>query len=271
MKPTLFTRLLAAFALTGLLLAGLLPPGGPAVPPVAAAGMVPWEHRGFTMASYAENDLYTSGPALQQLANTGANSVTFAVTWYTPHQYATDIYRTGATASDAALVWAMQQAQALGLKVTLKPHLDSQDGAWRAVINPSNADRWFSNYTALVNRYADLGRQHGAVGLCVGAELISMSTNPAYAGRWRTLIAGVRGRFAGTLTYSANWGGEGFAEEYPDIPFWDALDYLGLSAYFELSDTTSPTVESLKARWTTWKTTEIAPFLQRWNKPVIFS
>ncbi len=268
---TLPVRVLAVLALVMVALTNVVPPGGvSSVPTAQAAGNVPWEHKGFSMASYSDGDLSHSGAALQQLASTGANSVTFVVTWYTPHQYSTDIYRTGATASDSSLIWAMQKAQSLGLKVILKPHLDSQDGAWRAFINPSDADLWFRNYTTLINHYADLGRQYGAVALCIGAELVSMSTNVAYESRWRTLIAGARGRFAGKLLYSANWGSEGFAEEFPDVPFWDALDYLGISAYFELATTNSPTVEQLKASWESWKTRKIYPFQQQWNKPLFF-
>ena len=257
---------LTAFALLGA--APLAP--ATAQPAASAATALAWQHRGFTIASYAENDLYDSGAALQQLADAGANSVTFAVTWYTPHQYSTDIYRTGSTATNGALIWAVERAKSLGLRVILKPHLDSQDGAWRAFINPSDADRWFANYAAMLNGYADLGRLHGAEGLCVGAELIAMSTNPAYDARWRALIAGVRSRFAGTLTYSANWGGEGFGEEYPKVPFWDALDVLGISAYFELADTNAPTVAQLRARWDGWRANKIAPFQARWNKPLMF-
>ena len=204
------------------------------------------------------------------MADTGANSVTFIVTWYTPSVYSTDVSRTGATASDASLIWAIQRARALGLQVSLKPHLDPQDGQWRANINPTNVDLWFANYGAMINHYADLGQQYGASLLTIGAELVSMSTNPAYDGRWRALIGGVRGRFTGKLTYSANWGGEGFTEEWSRIPFWDVLDYLGLSAYFELATTTTPTVESMKTSWASWRANKIGPFQARWNKPVLF-
>lgn len=240
---------------------------------VRASGAVNWQYKNATMASYNEFDLYNSVPALQQLARTGANSVTFTVTWYTSNVYSTDIFRTGATASDAALIYAMQQAQSLGLMVMLKPHLDSQQGQWRAYINPSDADQWFSNYTAFLDHYADIGNQYHAVLLCVGAELISMSTNTAYESKWRALIAHERARFGGLLTYSGNWGaGDGaFQEEFTRIPFWDALDYLGISAYFYLAITNTPTVASLNASWATWKAHLIAPFQQKWGKPLLFT
>lgn len=264
--------ILTLLAVTALTLASLLVADGThSTSIVHAGGTIPWEYKGATMPSWSENELYNSGPALQQLAKAGANSVTFVAVWYAPNSASADMYRTGNTASDASLISAIQQAQSLGLKVILKPHLDSQDGAWRAYINPSNPDLWFTNYAAMINHYADLGQQQGAVALCVGTELVSMSTNPAYESRWRSLVAGVRARFGGKLTYSANWGSEGFAEEFSRIPFWDALDYLGLSAYFPVASTNTPTVDQMRASWANWQTTKINPFQQRWGKPVLFT
>ena len=263
-----------ALALCGIILVSLATVAPAAsrgsAPAARAAGIVAWERKGFSLPAWSESELFNSGASLQQLADTGANSVTFIVTWYTPSVYSTDVSRTGATASDASLIWAIQRARALGLQVSLKPHLDPQDGQWRANINPTNVDLWFANYGAMINHYADLGQQYGASLLTIGAELVSMSTNPAYDGRWRALIGGVRGRFTGKLTYSANWGGEGFTEEWSRIPFWDVLDYLGLSAYFELATTTTPTVESMKMSWASWRANKIGPFQARWNKPVLF-
>lgn len=244
-------------------------------PRSGATQRVEWEHKGFSMPVWSQEGLYDSGRALEQLVGTGANSVTFVVTWYTPDQHSPEVVRTTLTASDDSLIWAMRRARALGLKVMLKPHLDREDRQWRAHINPADAERWFRNYGAMINHYADLARAEGAVGLCVGAELIAMSTHPAYESQWRTLIAGVRSRFGGKLTYSANWGGgysvsEDFAQEYHKIPFWDALDYLGIAAYFELASTEDPTLDGMKASWAKWQTNRIAPFQERWGKPVLF-
>ena len=45
---------------------------------------------------------------------------------------------------------------------------------------------------------------------------------------WRLIIATVRRYFEGTLTYAANW------TDYEKVPFWDALDVIGIQAYFPL-------------------------------------
>jgi len=45
---------------------------------------------------------------------------------------------------------------------------------------------------------------------------------------WRDLIARVRHVYPGPLTYGANF------DEYEQVGFWDALDYVGINAYFPL-------------------------------------
>jgi hypothetical protein len=45
---------------------------------------------------------------------------------------------------------------------------------------------------------------------------------------WRRLIAEVRQVYRGKLTYAANF------DQYRQVGFWDALDFLGVNAYFKL-------------------------------------
>jgi len=143
-----------------------------------AASSLGWDYKGFTIAAYSQDELGSSNTAaaLQQLARTGANAVTFAVSWYTDNVYSANIYRTSNTASDASLITAIQEARALGLKVMIKPHVDSLDGQWRAHIHPCSvtyaepcpaandlAGTWFANYTTIMNHYADIAQQQGGV------------------------------------------------------------------------------------------------------------
>ncbi|MEM7675554.1 MAG: hypothetical protein AAF449_06080 [Myxococcota bacterium] len=46
--------------------------------------------------------------------------------------------------------------------------------------------------------------------------------------KWRMLISKVRTVFSGKLTYAANF------DHYQEVQFWDALDIVGINAYFEL-------------------------------------
>jgi hypothetical protein len=237
---------------------------------------VAWQEKSVSLPVWSRDGFFDSGPALEEAKASGANAVTLVVTWYAPNERSAEIARTSRTASDNSLVWAISRARALGLDVMLKPQVDIEDDRWRAYLNPEDADRWFANYAALINHYAEMAQRNSVEMLCIGTELISMSTNPAYEERWRGLIAGVRDRYAGNLTYSANWGGgyfaeDGFADEFNRLPFWDALDYLGISAYFELTRSDSPTVEDLKKTWRELQKRTIEPFHRRWQKPVLFT
>jgi hypothetical protein len=66
---------------------------------------------------------------------------------------------------------------------------------------------------------------------------------------WRELIAAVRERYTGRLTYAANF------DEYVSVAFWDALDLIGVNAYFPLRRHYLPRIRPpelealLESRW----------------------
>ncbi|MFZ9888006.1 MAG: glycoside hydrolase family 113, partial [Myxococcota bacterium] len=61
---------------------------------------------------------------------------------------------------------------------------------------------------------------------------------------WRRLIEGVRRGSSSRLYYSANW------DHFEPIRFWDALDEVGVTAYFELTRSDdAPSSEQLRAAW----------------------
>ena len=82
---------------------------------------------------------------------------------------------------------------------------------------------------------------------------------------WRDLIAEIRAVYDGDLTYAANW-----YDDFEHIPFWDALDYVGVQAYFPLSEDEAPTVEALRAGWADHETSLRAVHEQT-GKPVLFT
>lgn len=68
---------------------------------------------------------------------------------------------------------------------------------------------------------------------------------------WRRLIARLRGVYPGRLTYAANF------DQYPMVGFWDALDMIGINAYFPLRSGDETTEE----------TSDLLPVFQRsWSK-----
>jgi hypothetical protein len=81
---------------------------------------------------------------------------------------------------------------------------------------------------------------------------------------WRRLIARVRERFKGPLTYSANFDG------YDRIRFWDALDVIGISAYFPLAGQDRPDDAELRAGWERVMG-PLEAFSRRLNRRVVFT
>ena len=107
---------------------------------------------------------------------------------------------------------------------------------------------WEAQYHTFLMHYAHLAGEIDAAMLVVGTELANAArTRPAF---WRRLIADVRAVYGGALTYAANWW-----EEYEDIAFWDALDYIGVQGYFELSKEDDPTLAMLREGWRPYKET----------------
>ncbi|NJK71732.1 MAG: hypothetical protein HC932_05875 [Thermales bacterium] len=54
------------------------------------------------------------------------------------------------------------------------------------------------------------GQTEGVSMIVLGTEMVGVSSpvqDPANTGRWRNLIAAVRGVYTGSLTYGGNWGG----------------------------------------------------------------
>ena len=170
---------------------------------------------------------------------------------------------------DKDLRHAIRQAHQVGLKVMLKPHIwlqDRSDEKWRGAIAMRSAEdwqRWFVSYQRFILHYARLAAAEQVELFCVGTEL----TNPAllHPKEWRQIIAQVRTHYPGPLTYAANWW-----EEYDRIAFWDALDYIGVNAFFPLSQAAKPPLATLRQS-AAQIAQEIAQVHRLTGKPVLFT
>jgi hypothetical protein len=145
--------------------------------------------------------------------------------------------------TDDRLQAVTRQAHALGMKVMLKPHIWLRPPLWPGSIEAgSEADwqAWFRNYEEFTGHYAALAQQAGMDVFCVGNELAKTTVRDA---DWRRVITVARKHYAGPLTYGAE------AEEVFRVPFWDALDFIGVSAYYPLVDAPSSGRAALAQAW----------------------
>lgn len=169
---------------------------------------------------------------------------------------------------DSGIRHTTKLAKMHGIKTILKPHLwlNRTAGKWRADIEMQSAadwDAWFENYMNFMLHYARLAQECEIEMLCIGTELHIPSTR--FPDRWRELVQEIRTVYSGKLTYAGN-----FYLEFEGIEWWDALDYIGIQAYFPLTDKDNPSLKELKSGWQP-HVRKITTVSERFDRPVIFT
>ena len=122
--------------------------------------------------------------------------------------------------------------------------------SWRGEIAPPpDADRerwirsWFDGYRDFITPFAELAAEENLDGFAVATELRRLHGEET---EWRALIRHLRGRMKGSrvkLLYHANH------DDFSRVAFWDAVDAIGISAYFPLSEEKNPPLSVLRAGW----------------------
>ncbi len=210
--------------------------------------------------------------SIQDAKAIGVNYVTLIVPVYQSNLYSTDVHSGWNTPTEQSLADGIAYAHSQGMGVNVKMHVESYTGEWRAHIDPSDRMTWFNNYNSHVQRFAVVAAAGNAEEMTLGAELIKMASgtwNPTNTTNWQNIIGGVRQVYSGKLTYSAqrNEGG-GWEAEMENIQFWNDLDILGVSGYYNLQGNT---VAELKDKWDYINTTYLSWWQAQYNKPLVFT
>ena len=139
---------------------------------------------------------------------------------------------------------AIVTAKEFGYKVMIKPHVWVRGEGWPGEFKLEGEDdwqKWEDEYTRYVLRYAGIADSLDADLLCIGTEFReAVKARPEY---WLKLIDKVKKIYSGDLTYAANW------DNYREVQFWDQLDYIGIDAYFPLTEAKQPEVVDLRNAW----------------------
>ena len=152
-----------------------------------------------------------------------------------------------------------------GIKIMLKPQIWIWRGEFTGDLTMNSEEDWQTfedSYTQFIITYAELAQETQCDIYCIGTELEEfVKQRPNY---WPELITQVRAVYKGKLTYAANW------DEYSRCPFWDQLDFIGVDAYFPLSEKQYPTRDDLKKGWQPWKS-KLEGLSREHRKPVLFT
>lgn len=179
-------------------------------------------------------------------------------------------FRSGGTyRRDQAISNTTRDARRHGIRSIMKPHLwltNRTWDEWRGTMsfeNPEDWKNWSENYRRFILHYAKISAKENIEAFCIGTELHQIAVqHPKY---WRELIREVRSFYKGKIIYAANWN-----KEYEEITFWDELDYIGIQAYFPLTDQTSPSVRTLIKGWQP-HVKKMKAISQKYGKPILFT
>ncbi|MEZ4798014.1 MAG: glycoside hydrolase [Flavobacteriaceae bacterium] len=150
------------------------------------------------------------------------------------------------------------------VKVMMKPHIWIR-GEFTGHMKMDTEELWKQleeSYSKFILDFAELAKETKVDILCIGTELEQFVVNrPEY---WKVLIKKIKTVYKDKLTYAANW------DEYKRTPFWSELDYVGVDAYFPVSDAQTPTIEECRQGWQKHKN-EIKSISKKINKPILFT
>ena len=165
-----------------------------------------------------------------------------------------------------AIVRAVRQAHARGLRVLIVPHLWVESGEWRGELDPGSDaawQEWSQNYRAFLLTWAEVARDAAVDMLAVGVELRSWLTT-AHARSFQPILRDVRRVYSGLLTYAGNW------DDIEQTVILGDLDVIGLNAFFPLADKDGASFEEL-AQGGERVRARLAQMAELWQKPIFFN
>lgn len=213
---------------------------------------------GYVVPMWSYSNPESAAKAFSAMKATGINSVEidFHLTSGTGN-YNSNTVTIDAGNTLANLVTVINLAKAAGLQVWFKPMIEVGTNPGAAIANdwphlaPSDPAAWFASYTSILTQLGQVLQSLGVGHYIITNELSSMTTNPAYAGNWASLIGTVRSVYSGAIGFNdgAFWGTTSAFLSVPDSVI-GKLDFEGLSVYPRFGKTaTTETIAQVQSGW----------------------
>jgi len=218
-------------------------------------------YRAWWAGAYGDSE---SDDSLALLRVTGVDTVAITVFVYQAKSTSVVVEAGDRTPTDVDLNHVIQVAQGLGFKVMVKIHIVCVDGTETIGQNFDEADMiaWFASYGSWVNHFADIAETNSIELFCVATGMYFLRLQSA---RWRSLITTARLHFTGPMTYASLHGGD-----ENTLDWWDALDVIGVNAYYHLTDYNDPTYGELVQAWQP-SMALLGALATKWGKKIIFT
>ena len=163
------------------------------------------------------------------------------------------------------MISMIKQAKKDSLKIMLKPHVWVLGEGWCGQFDlktETEWKEWEKDYARYLLTYAKIAEKYKIEMICIGTEFKVAATKREHF--WRGLIKAIRKIYNGKITYAANW------DNYSNIKFWEELDYIGVDAYFPLSQTKNAEIKELNQIWENVIVT-LQNFSEKQKKKIIFT
>ena len=159
---------------------------------------------------------------------------------------------------------SIRLAKLQNMHVMLKPQVYIHKSWVGSMDFQLESDRliWEHDYRDYILKFAKLAAELNVEMLCIATEYnIAVIKRESF---FRKLILEIRSLYKGKLCYSANW------DHYSEVPIWDALDYIGISAYFPLTEQQTPTAIELNKAWQNYLN-HLESISRELNKQILFT
>lgn len=135
----------------------------------------------------------------------------------------------------------IKYADSAGLNTMIKPQIWFSRGEFTGKLNLENWNAWEKSYSEYILTFAKLAQKNKVKLFCIGTELgFHVKSRPIY---WKKLILEVKKVYKGKITYAANW------DNYQEVSFWNELDFIGVDAYFPLTNGKHFIQDEIDQKW----------------------
>lgn len=206
-------------------------------------------YQGVTLDSPTGSSVRESILDMQQV---GVNTVSIHVPWNQASPRSTSLSSANGlsvTEHLTSIEPTIDQIHSLGMEVLLQPRITVDSGELSIAIDPANTSTWFDSYTSMLTDLTQFAEQKQVALVSVGYEL-NLLEAPERESDWRNVVLRLRGNYSGRLTYASDYTfDQQFDGGFEDLPWWDALDFVGINAYFPLTADLNAESEQLDSAW----------------------
>ncbi len=159
---------------------------------------------------------------------------------------------------------AVKKLHKRGLTVMIKPQLWIR-GKFTGDLDFEKEENWQKfegEYREYILLFTGIAAENEVEILCLGTELFNfVQERPQF---WKKLIGEIRENYKGKLVYAENW------DKVGQVTIWEDLDFIGVDAYFPISDEISPSNSEIATGWNRYKDL-LENLSQKYQKQVLFT